>query len=72
MLGTCGMRPAFRALRIWLAVTLYPADLQGHLARLAGLEPAAGCLEGSCSIRLSYRRLRGHCARSRSRTAHDY
>jgi hypothetical protein len=26
------------------------------LARLAGLEPATGCLEGSCSIQLSYRR----------------
>jgi hypothetical protein len=24
--------------------------------RLAGLEPATGCLEGSCSIQLSYRR----------------
>ena len=31
-------------------------------ARLEGLEPPAGCLEGSCSIRLSYRRLRAHCA----------
>src|SRR5262249_23110488 len=27
------------------------------LARLAGFEPATRCLEGSCSIRLSYRRL---------------
>jgi hypothetical protein len=26
-------------------------------ARLAGFEPATRCLEGSCSIRLSYRRL---------------
>ena len=26
------------------------------LARLAGLEPATGCLEGSCSVQLSYRR----------------
>ena len=26
------------------------------LARLAGFEPATRCLEGSCSIRLSYRR----------------
>src|ERR1022692_3012473 len=26
------------------------------LVRLAGLEPATGCLEGSCSIQLSYRR----------------
>src|SRR3990172_2396361 len=29
------------------------------LARLAGFEPAAYCLEGSCSIRLSYRRITG-------------
>ncbi len=28
-----------------------------QVARLEGLEPPAGCLEGSCSIRLSYRRL---------------
>ena len=27
------------------------------LARLKGLEPLAHCLEGSCSIHLSYRRL---------------
>ena len=25
------------------------------LASLAGFEPATGCLEGSCSIQLSYR-----------------
>jgi hypothetical protein len=31
-------------------------DLGLLLARLEGLEPPAGCLEGSCSIRLSYRR----------------
>ena len=30
----------------------------GKLARLARLERAARCLEGSCSIHLSYRRLR--------------
>ena len=28
----------------------------GCLARLAGFEPATGCLEGSCSVQLSYRR----------------
>ena len=28
-----------------------------QVARLAGFEPATRCLEGSCSIRLSYRRL---------------
>ena len=27
-----------------------------QVARLAGFEPAAGCLEGSCSVQLSYRR----------------
>ncbi len=32
------------------------SELGFRLARLAGLEPATGCLEGSCSIRLSYRR----------------
>jgi hypothetical protein len=31
-------------------------DQGGGLARLAGFEPAAGCLEGSCSVQLSYRR----------------
>jgi hypothetical protein len=28
-----------------------------HLARLKGFEPLAYCLEGSCSIQLSYRRI---------------
>ena len=31
--------------------------LQGTMARLKGLEPLTHCLEGSCSIHLSYRRL---------------
>ena len=36
----------------------YPADLsQERMARLEGLEPPAYCLEGSCSIQLSYRRM---------------
>ena len=30
---------------------------QAELARLKGLEPLAHCLEGSCSIHLSYRRI---------------
>ena len=30
-----------------------------RLARLRGLEPRTRCLEGSCSIRLSYRRATG-------------
>ena len=33
------------------------AGLRVCWARLAGFEPATRCLEGSCSIRLSYRRL---------------
>ncbi len=32
-------------------------DAQGVLARLKGLEPLTHCLEGSCSIHLSYRRV---------------
>ena len=28
-----------------------------HMARLKGLEPLTHCLEGSCSIHLSYRRI---------------
>ena len=30
---------------------------RSRLARLEGLEPPAHCLEGSCSIHLSYRRI---------------
>ena len=30
---------------------------KGKLARLKGLEPLTHCLEGSCSIHLSYRRV---------------
>src|ERR1700733_7086449 len=37
------------------------------LARLAGFEPATGCLEGSCSVLLSYRRRVCNFARPRSR-----
>jgi hypothetical protein len=51
-----GTRPTFRLLAAWAAVALYGLDLRGSVARLEGLEPPAGCLEGSCSIRLSYRR----------------
>jgi hypothetical protein len=32
------------------------ADQAFNLARPAGFEPATGCLEGSCSVRLSYGR----------------
>ena len=40
-----------------------PSDL----ARPAGFEPATRCLEGSCSVRLSYGRSKRNCARGRSR-----
>ena len=36
----------------------FPHDLAGR-ARLEGLEPPTPCLEGRCSIRLSYRRRTG-------------
>ena len=39
-------------------------------ARPAGLEPATRCLEGSCSIRLSYGRPAQHCACQRSHVGH--
>ena len=29
-----------------------------HMARLKGLEPLTHCLEGSCSIHLSYKRIK--------------
>ena len=34
-----------------------PHKSQIRLARLKGLEPLTHCLEGSCSIHLSYRRI---------------
>ena len=34
-----------------------PAQAPLRVARLEGLEPPAHCLEGSCSIHLSYRRM---------------
>src|SRR5215472_4586548 len=51
-----GTRPTFRLLAAWIAMAFYGLDLRGSVARLEGLEPPTGCLEGSCSIRLSYRR----------------
>ena len=35
----------------------YTHHTEGKLARLKGLEPLTHCLEGSCSIHLSYRRV---------------
>src|SRR6266702_3355039 len=40
---------------------------QSRFARPAGFEPATRCLEGSCSVRLSYGRSKRNCARRRSR-----
>src|SRR5580700_8578276 len=66
----CGTPPLDRLLAALTALARTTAGLGIRLARLAGLEPATGCLEGSCSIQLSYRRLGPHCARCRSRTEH--
>ena len=43
-----------------LSYTHHITDVRSHLeplVRLKGLEPPARCLEGSCSIHLSYRRI---------------
>ena len=43
-----------------LSYTHHITDVRSHLERLVrlkGLEPPARCLEGSCSIHLSYRRI---------------
>jgi hypothetical protein len=69
----CGMRRAFWTLAILLVIALQRVYLRYPVARLEGLEPPAGCLEGSCSIRLSYRRPHApsaHCARLISRLGH--
>jgi hypothetical protein len=39
-----------------LPIALRLSDPQDRLARLKGFEPLTHCLEGSCSIQLSYRR----------------
>jgi hypothetical protein len=48
-----------------------PCELGFWLARLAGLEPATGCLEGSCSIQLSYRRPRQFCTVKDTHRQHE-
>jgi hypothetical protein len=45
-------------------------QVSGGFARPAGLEPATRCLEGSCSIRLSYGRPAHNCAWQRSHVGH--
>ena len=42
-------------------------DLRERLARQKGLEPLAYCLEGSCSIQLSYWRVFGAGDENRTR-----
>ena len=46
-------------------------QLAPALARLKGLEPLTHCLEGSCSIHLSYRRILG-ASRSSQSLLHKY
>ena len=52
------MRPDSRK-RLRLRVTIRLSNVVRFkvLARLKGLEPLTHCLEGSCSIHLSYRRV---------------
>ena len=42
-----GMKRAFRTTLVWALTTLCACDLRGRAARLAGLEPATGCLEAT-------------------------
>ena len=55
-----GLEPATSRATIWRSSQLnyihHRKAIKG-LARLKGLEPLAHCLEGSCSIQLSYRRI---------------
>ena len=50
-----GIEPLTSRATIWRSSQL--SYTHHVLARLKGLEPLAHCLEGSCSIQLSYRRL---------------
>ena len=57
--------------KICLLVAREPLTSDGAVrARLAGLEPATGCLEGSCSIQLSYRRPGQFCRVQVTRRPH--
>ena len=51
-----GLEPTASRATIWRSSLL---SYTHHMARLKRLELLTHCLEGSCSIRLSYRRIRG-------------
>ena len=52
-----GLEPTTSRATIWRSSQLnYIHHKYKNVARLKGLEPLAHCLEGSCSIQLSYRR----------------
>ena len=48
-----GLEPTTSRATIWRSSQL---NYIHHMARLKGLEPLTHCLEGSCSIHLSYKR----------------
>ena len=50
-----GFEPTASRATIWRANQLRHTH---HMARLKGLEPLTHCLEGSCSIQLSYKRIK--------------
>ena len=55
-----GLKPTTSRATIWRSNQLnYIHHIQLEMARLKGLEPLTHCLEGSCSIQLSYRRMYG-------------
>ena len=55
--GSCSVKPS-QAMLIRIAFDCSsPTEAGGKLARQEGLEPPTYCLEGSCSIQLSYWRI---------------
>ena len=53
-----GIEPLTSRATIWRSSQLSYTHQIKKMARLKGLEPLAHCLEGSCSIQLSYRRVK--------------
>ena len=52
-----GLEPTTPRATTWYSNQLsYTHHMQEKMVRLEGLEPPTHCLEGSCSIHLSYRR----------------